>query len=293
MTGAQGECELARGECTGRELPGSRTVVVGQPSELPAEIVDVRAEVARRRSAAVIENRAVADQMPPDVPDPAGLKLAGELCGGGTVPALPRAIEAAVAEGRIAAANQVQISVPYTEGSEVAGAHDLRLKPRSRPEVSQDGDRGVELLHRGRRTGDACAQGEQRRPIAQVVHRAAGARAGVGELFVQRGSQRDGSAGQRAPRRGRRPCDGGGAAVGDSRVGRKSLTASPTPRKDRGERHNSYAACNSSAVCGPTHAIDSSSGIPRAISATSASVTLSSSSMILSGSGCSPCRIVC
>ena len=173
------------------ELLERRSVVVAERGQLPAEVGDVRAVRGGRPSAERVEQRGVADHPPGDSLDPVVGELADELARGRAVAVLPVAVEAAVAERRIAAADQVQVPVPDAAGTEVAGADDLRLQPGARAELLQRRDRRVQLLDRRRRPADARPQREQGRLRGQVVDHRAARRARLSEQAEQRGPQRD------------------------------------------------------------------------------------------------------
>ena len=111
------------------ELLERRSVVVAERGQLPAEVGDVRAVRGGRPSAERVEQRGVADHPPGDSLDPVVGELAYQLARGGAIALLPVAVEAAVAERRIAAADQVKVPVPDAAGTEVAGADDFRLEP--------------------------------------------------------------------------------------------------------------------------------------------------------------------
>ena len=91
-------------------------MVVGECGELPAEVGDVGGAPARRTAPNVVEQRRVADHGARDLCDPECAEPTDQLNGGRSVALLPDPVEGAVAERRVAAAPQVQITVPDASG---------------------------------------------------------------------------------------------------------------------------------------------------------------------------------
>ncbi len=230
----------------------------------------------------------------------------------------PDAVEAGVAERRVAAAAQVEVAVPDAvaklagpeHGGVQAGARG-RGSASARPSCRASRPMPAAVRCRANRV--------QGRAGVQVIDERPALRAGGLHPAVERrvelppGRRRvSGRTGQRLLLRGRARrepslClwDGGGWARVET-GGPASIWASwslvslnePNPaRRDR--RHRDYAneadgepvsqaLSNSSTVCGPTHATESSSGTPAATSLTSSKVTWSSSAIVRSGSTSSP-----
>ncbi len=284
-----------------------RAVVVGQRAHLAAVVGRVRRVVGHQPAPAPVKQRFVRVHEARHTADPLGLELVDELVRIRAVAVLPEAVEALVAERRVAAAAQIQVAVPDA-AHELAGAEHGRVQARLGTEDPHQGDGRVDLLHRGRRPADARPAREQLRVPVEVVDERAGLRPGGPHRLGHRRLQLLG--GERPWRRRPGPEWGAGSGVRGGRAARgwrrhrrpgvdlgvvaARVAEGPEPgeRDRRDAEHKeqadgepvSQALSSSSTVCGPTHAIASSSAIPAAIVRTSSNVTSSSSAIVVSGS---------
>ena len=252
-----------------------------------------------RTPAELVEQRGVPDHPSRDPLDPVVGELAHELTGGRAVPLLPGPVEAAVAQRRIAASDQIQVPVPDPAGPEVAGADHRGREAGVRAELVERGHRRVELLHRCRRPSDTGPHREQDLFGGQVVDERARLWSALVQGTRERRAERDKVwRGRGRLRRGGRPRLGGRGMRdrgSDRRVRARlwcvAAAATPGDHRRHGDGpHNPafQADSSSSTVCGPTHATDNSSATRPATSLTSANVTSSSSAIVRSGSTSSP-----
>src|SRR5437763_8648293 len=100
-------------------------------AELAAEVGNVGGKSARRHASARVEQRFVGDYLAGYAADARGPDRLDELHRGGAVPALPCPIETAIAKRRIAAAPQVQVSVPDASRTEMTGSEHGGVEPRA------------------------------------------------------------------------------------------------------------------------------------------------------------------
>ena len=110
-------------------------MVVGEPRQLAAEVRDVGSVGGGRPAPQRVEQRPIADHRARHPLDPGLAELADELAGSRAVALLPVAVEPAVAQGRVAAALQVQVAVPVATRTEVARAEHRGGQPGAPSEL--------------------------------------------------------------------------------------------------------------------------------------------------------------
>ncbi len=306
--------QLARGERGGGVVGDGRAVVIGQRAELPAEVRHVGQVVGHQPAPLAVEHRLVGEDLAGDARDAAPDELLGELVGGGAVAELPDVVERRIPERRIAAAAQVEVSVPDAVALR-PGAEQRRVQAGVGPQLDHQRRGRPQLLHRRRRALDVGAQPvelvvgvevvDQRAALrAGLIHAPCSAPTGGGPRWEDSGGRWPrvvSSAGSWARRRvgarlrlgGR---DDGGAGVELRVVVAGVAQGAHQAQRDRRRQEDQHQPCgkpasqavsSSSTVWGPTTAIDSSSAMPAATSRTSSKVTWSSSSIVISGSASS------
>ncbi len=163
--------------------------VVGQAAERPFE-ERVRSVGAGGLPAPDIEEALIALNRPRDVMDPLRFDdLSDQREDTCAEPPVVRGDERAAAEGRIAAAPQVQIAFPEPSGRQLSHAVDACRQPSSRAHLREHRRGRIELLDRGRRPSDRGPFGEQGLFGGHVVDVGAVVGSRPGELALEIGLQ--------------------------------------------------------------------------------------------------------
>ncbi len=172
------------GEDSGTHLRRAHAVVVDQGVHLAAVVGRIGQVAGCRTTWISVEQRVVGKDVPADAADPCATQLLCELQRVGTVTVLVELVPVAVAKCRIAAAVQVEVSVPDAALPEPAGAEHRRLQVRLRSEQVQARNRCVQLLHRRGRPRDRGGTGVEYLPVREILDEQSNLSAGVSQRML-------------------------------------------------------------------------------------------------------------